>query len=120
MLSGRLILLHRLNLLGVAEGVETEEQLKVLSDAGCAEVQGYLMGRPMPSCEIAAFLLRRAACWEGHPLGSSRTGTPHIGVTGRMLSLSSQSRCSELAHGDRFRQPVGPLAERSRIREIPE
>ena len=32
----------------VAEGVETETQLKSLREAGCEEVQGWLIGRPAP------------------------------------------------------------------------
>jgi diguanylate cyclase (GGDEF)-like protein/PAS domain S-box-containing protein len=32
----------------VAEGVETEEQLAFLAKEACNEVQGYLVGRPMP------------------------------------------------------------------------
>lgn len=31
----------------LAEGVETQEELKFLSDESCEEVQGYLMGRPV-------------------------------------------------------------------------
>jgi EAL domain-containing protein (putative c-di-GMP-specific phosphodiesterase class I) len=31
----------------VAEGVETEEQLQMLTDFGCPQAQGYLLGRPM-------------------------------------------------------------------------
>jgi EAL domain-containing protein (putative c-di-GMP-specific phosphodiesterase class I) len=32
----------------VAEGVETKEQLKFLSDEDCDEIQGYLIGKPHP------------------------------------------------------------------------
>jgi diguanylate cyclase (GGDEF)-like protein len=36
----------------VAEGVETAEQLALLSDKGCNEAQGYYLGRPKPASEI--------------------------------------------------------------------
>ena len=32
----------------IAEGVETEEQLRLLLNKGCTHYQGYLFGRPMP------------------------------------------------------------------------
>ncbi len=35
----------------VAEGVETQEQLEILVELGCSQVQGYLLGRPVP-CKI--------------------------------------------------------------------
>ena len=35
-----------------AEGVETEEQRHYLSTIGCTTLQGFLLGRPMPSSEI--------------------------------------------------------------------
>jgi diguanylate cyclase (GGDEF)-like protein len=40
---------HNLSLKIVAEGVETNEQLKFLRGAGCDLVQGYLMSRAMPA-----------------------------------------------------------------------
>jgi EAL domain-containing protein (putative c-di-GMP-specific phosphodiesterase class I)/PAS domain-containing protein len=33
----------------IAKGVETEQQLKMLTDLGCPRAQGYLLGRPMPA-----------------------------------------------------------------------
>ncbi len=38
----------------LAEGVETEEQLRYLRNIGCEKVQGYYFGRPMPFDEALA------------------------------------------------------------------
>jgi len=40
----------------LAEGVETEDQLKCLKQEGYTEVQGYLFGRPTPSSEIQSVI----------------------------------------------------------------
>ena len=40
-----------------AEGVETSGQLDWLRQAGCGQVQGFLLGRPMPASELPAYLL---------------------------------------------------------------
>ncbi len=40
-----------------AEGVETEEQLAHLRGAGCTEVQGYLISRPVPADAVAPMLM---------------------------------------------------------------
>ncbi len=42
----------------VAEGVETEEQLKFLAAEHCSEVQGYYVGRPRPISEYAVVVGR--------------------------------------------------------------
>jgi EAL domain-containing protein (putative c-di-GMP-specific phosphodiesterase class I) len=45
---------HSLNLSVIAEGVETQAQLDFLRIHDCDEVQGYLLGRPMPAHQFAA------------------------------------------------------------------
>ncbi|TFW03419.1 EAL domain-containing protein [Oxalobacteraceae bacterium OM1] len=45
----------------VAEGVETEAQLRVLQGLGCDEVQGYFISKPLPAPAIAAFAAQRKA-----------------------------------------------------------
>jgi diguanylate cyclase len=49
-------LAHSLRLKVVAEGVETEDQAKVLRLLRCDEMQGYLVSRPMPVKELTVLL----------------------------------------------------------------
>jgi diguanylate cyclase (GGDEF)-like protein/PAS domain S-box-containing protein len=44
----------------VAEGVETEEQLKFLAAENCDEMQGYYIGRPKPIADYAELVGRQA------------------------------------------------------------
>jgi EAL domain-containing protein (putative c-di-GMP-specific phosphodiesterase class I) len=37
-----------------AEGIETEDQFDCLKRLGCEQIQGYLIGRPMPASQIFA------------------------------------------------------------------
>ena len=36
-----------------AEGVETPDQLRLVTEQGCTEAQGYLLGRPLPAAAIS-------------------------------------------------------------------
>ena len=47
---------HALNLLVVAEGVETREQLTYLKAYRCPALQGYLFAKPMPADEVKGLL----------------------------------------------------------------
>lgn len=45
-----------LNLNVIAEGVETKEQLAILSEDGCSQGQGYLFSKPLPSHDFERYL----------------------------------------------------------------
>ncbi|MEO5340239.1 MAG: EAL domain-containing protein [Magnetococcus sp. MYC-9] len=51
-------LAHSLSLTVIAEGVETEEQLRFLRSEHCDEVQGYLYSRPLPEASFVEFMKR--------------------------------------------------------------
>lgn len=51
-------LAHSLQMKGIAEGVEAEEQLAFLHAIECDEMQGYLFSRPLPAAETEALLAR--------------------------------------------------------------
>jgi EAL domain-containing protein (putative c-di-GMP-specific phosphodiesterase class I) len=42
----------------VAEGVETAEQLRIVSQEGCTEFQGYFFSKPQPASRIADVIKR--------------------------------------------------------------
>ncbi|MDP2745002.1 bifunctional diguanylate cyclase/phosphodiesterase [Pseudomonas sp.] len=50
-------LAHNLNLQVVGEGVENAEQLALLRQYGCDQVQGYLISKALPLAELARFLV---------------------------------------------------------------
>ncbi|MGQ0654752.1 MAG: putative bifunctional diguanylate cyclase/phosphodiesterase, partial [Betaproteobacteria bacterium] len=52
-------LAHSLGLRVAAEGVETEQQAKLLGLLRCDEMQGYLISKPLPAQELEALLAPR-------------------------------------------------------------
>ena len=60
LVEGIVALAEKLSIDVVAEGVETEDQLAALREAGCAFAQGYLLGRPRPAfASIAQAMISR-------------------------------------------------------------
>lgn len=57
-----------LNKTVVAEGVETQAQLRLLRGAGCEIIQGYLLARPLPANDLIQVLdAHQANLWRGEP-----------------------------------------------------
>jgi diguanylate cyclase (GGDEF)-like protein len=63
---------HALGLRVIAEGVETEAHLTLLQKQGCDEVQGYLVGRPVPADRFVDHLSRKRSLG-GQSLRRQRT-----------------------------------------------
>jgi diguanylate cyclase (GGDEF)-like protein len=49
-------LAHTLNMRVVAEGVEDDEQVRLLKELGCDQIQGFFISQPVPADQIATLL----------------------------------------------------------------
>ncbi len=59
LVNAAIAMAHALGLTVVAEGVETEEQLKILEKIGCDIGQGFLWGKPLISSDITDILRKQ-------------------------------------------------------------
>jgi len=82
MVSGVVDLASRLNILVVAEGIETAAQLDRLHEMGCILGQGYHFSAPMPAPELRALLGLPARARPLTLAGAGAPGSP--GVPGSM------------------------------------
>jgi diguanylate cyclase len=71
-------LAHVLNLIVVAEGVETEGQRRVLQEFGCDEMQGFLFSKPMHEDKMIA--------WVGRQKPATAENTPSSSLPWMALS----------------------------------
>lgn len=51
-----IVMAHKLNMIVIAEGVETTQQLELLTEIGCDFAQGYLLSKPLPKDEFEKLL----------------------------------------------------------------
>ena len=73
-------LAHGLDLEVVAEGVETEGQLRFLAERGCEEYQGFLISQALSAVEVPEFVERR-------PRGIAAAGGLGIGAPSAPFGL---------------------------------
>ena len=81
-------LAHALGLTTVAEGVETQEQLDHLRALGCEQAQGYLLSRPLPASETAAWINASEATRNTH----TRTASALCSTNTKRLLLIDDDR----------------------------
>ena len=88
---------HELSLKVVAEGVETADQLAMLSASGCDQIQGYYFSRPLPAAEFDALLLEHRVIdralllqgGEGHLQNKSANATLSANNTENLGSVNA-------------------------------
>ena len=49
--------------IGVAEGVETESQLRTLRKMGCDVIQGYFFSKPVAPEDFTKFIIKEKSLW---------------------------------------------------------
>ncbi len=89
-------LAHNLGLAVTAEGVETPEQLAMVREFMCEEVQGFLLGRPLPMGAPSQLSSARARPTSGAsmaPLVDPRS-QPRRRLSRRCLSRNAFAGCS--------------------------
>jgi EAL domain-containing protein (putative c-di-GMP-specific phosphodiesterase class I) len=59
LVRGIVALIRSLGFDSIAEGVETQDQLRALERMGCTHAQGYLLAKPMPPADIERLLTER-------------------------------------------------------------
>ena len=91
-------LAHALELVVVAEGVETVDQLERLRSLGCEVGQGYLFARPSPPAGIDELLQREAsASWVGRGRAPEHDGDAAPFRAERVLVVDDSPEIRQLA-----------------------
>ncbi|MGY3715950.1 EAL domain-containing protein [Sutcliffiella cohnii] len=113
--KGIIYIANGLNKNVVAEGVETLEQLNVLQQLECKEIQGFLFSKPVPVIEFVRILekkfLKPKSAESSRPIINKRkyyrVDLPYS-IEGKMTLTSIQGKEVDLGKTDILIQNIGP------------
>lgn len=60
-INGIIQMVHHLGIKVIAEGAETEAQVKFLRENDCDYIQGYYFSKPMPEADFLAYVQKATA-----------------------------------------------------------
>ena len=60
-INGIIQMVHHLGIKVIAEGAETEAQVKFLRENDCDYIQGYYFSKPLPEADFLAYVQKAAA-----------------------------------------------------------
>ena len=93
-------LAHRLGLMVVAEGVETEQQWQTLTEFGATHAQGYLISRPLPASAAARFFQETWTGMSSLPSDVDQdalaAASPVCELSGLRTAMEQELPCSRL------------------------
>lgn len=92
MLRAILDMLACLNLHVVVEGIETIRQAELLTTMRCDEVQGYLIGMPVPAEQVTGPAAKDAPALRGDAANWPIPATPHSSASGRPARVAGTRR----------------------------
>ena len=98
----------------VAEGVETEARAEALRSLGCNAIQGFLLGRAMPSDDARTIAERQAAA----PDASSGSGAGAASRAGAVPALEDEGSLVRLAYVSRSTCDLSELDLRTQVTSI--
>ncbi|MEW9671518.1 EAL domain-containing protein [Ammoniphilus sp. 3BR4] len=91
LISSIVSLAHSLNMTVVAEGVETQEQLTVLRELNCEEIQGFLFSPPVAEKELESLLKQGSSVAASYTVKKEKRKEPWQDVLDTALTLTQET-----------------------------
>ncbi len=91
-------LAHSMGIRTIAEGIETQHQLTMLTEMGCEFGQGYVWSKPMSAAEALAFAARTDLLSSQPPALPDSEPAPHRSPSGGAARMSASDSTALIVH----------------------